>query len=151
MKWPEQSVLWKAIDCYLQVAYGGPPPSAVRARLDTLHALQPDSFYDSTVFEKRGEGAAAKLLLRLGNPAYPHMKLCVERRPDRQGFLFRADTHDAHCCPIAGSREYGPFRKLMDMNREIAQKIEAAWEEAGVPTFKTFLKQDLAKRENSAQ
>lgn len=147
MKWPEPSLIWKAIDCYLQAAYDGPPPSAVRSRLDTLHALEPDAFYDSAVFEHRGEGVATRLLLRLGNQVYPHMKMSIERRPDRHGVLFRADTHDAHCCPLPGSREFSPFRKLMDMNREIAQRIEGAWESAGLPTFKAFLKEDLARRQ----
>ena len=55
MRWPEPAVVWKAIDAFLKVAYGGPPPSAVRSRLETLRALDAGSFYDSPVFERRGE------------------------------------------------------------------------------------------------
>jgi hypothetical protein len=150
MRWPEPPVVWKAIDAFLKVAYGGPPPSAVRSRLETLRALDPDSFYDSPVFERRGEGAAARLFLRLGNRFYPHMKLAIERRPDRHGYLFRADTHDSHCCPSPASREYAAFRQLMEANQGVAQAIEAAWETEHLPTFKTFLKEDLALRQAAA-
>jgi hypothetical protein len=148
MKWPDPKVVWKAIEVYIDVAYGGPPPSAVRSRLETLRALSADSFYDSAVFEHRGEGITARVLLRLGNRFYPHMKLAIEKRPDRHGCLFRADTHDAHCCPARASREYEAFRQLMEMNQTVAQAIDAAWEAANVPTFKTYLREDLARRQS---
>jgi hypothetical protein len=150
MKWPEPEVVWRAIDAFIKVAYDGPPPSAVRSRLETLRALQADSFYDSAVFENKGEGATARVLLRLGNQFYPHMKLAIEKRPDRQGFLFRADTHDAHCCPAQNSHEYHVFRQLMEMNQTVALAIESAWEREGLPIFKTFLKEDLARRRGTA-
>lgn len=149
MRWPDPSIVWKAIDAYMSAAYDGAAgaPSGVRARLDTLRALDADSFYDSAVFDIRGEPGHERLFLRLGNRAYPHMKLVIERRPDRHGFLFRADTHDAHCCPTQGSREYEAFRALMDANREIATAIDAAWEQNGLPTFKTYLRDDLRRRQ----
>ncbi|HEY7120099.1 MAG TPA: hypothetical protein VH475_26160 [Tepidisphaeraceae bacterium] len=150
MRWPETSVVWKAIDDFLQVAYDGPPPSAVRSRLETLRGREPQEFYDSPVFEHKGEGPEAKLLLRLGNRFYPHMKMTIERRPDRHGCLFRADTHDAHCCPAHTSREYAAFRQLMELNQTVAQAIESAWERDGLPTFKTYLKEDLARRQEAA-
>ena len=150
MRWPDPPVVWRAIDTFLNVAYGGPPPSAVRSRLETLRALDAAAFYDSPVFERRGDGGTTRILLRLGNRFYPHMKLAVERRPDRHGYLFRADTHDAHCCPATTSREYQAFRQLMELNQGVAQAVESAWERDGLPTFKTFLKQDLALRQSAA-
>src|SRR5436305_13255501 len=100
--------VWRAIEVYVAHAYDGAiPPSAVRKKLDTLRSLAPEDFYTNSAFE-RGEGDAAatgnRLSLRLGNRFYPHMKLTIERSPDQRGFLFRADTHDRHCCPPAGSR-----------------------------------------------
>jgi hypothetical protein len=146
MKWPEPPVVWQAIEAYIRIAYDGAPPSAVRSRLETLRALDAQSFYDSAVFEKKGDGPGAKLMLRLGNRFYPHMKLAIEKRPDKHGCLFRADTHDAHCCPAATSREYDAFRQLMEMNQTIAHSIESAWEREGLTTFKSFLRDDLARR-----
>jgi len=108
MRWPDPAVVWRAVDAFLNVAYGGPPPSAVRSRLETLRALDADSFYDSAVFERRGDGLDARIFLRLGNRYYPHMKLAIERAPDGQSFLFRADSHDRHVCPPDGASTVGP-------------------------------------------
>lgn len=144
MQWPDPAMVWTAIDAYVRVAYGDSPPSAVRARLDALRTQCPDSFYDCTVFQK--DPGSPRLLLRLGNRTYPHMKLVIEPRPDGLGCIFRTDTHDAHCCPAAGSREYDAFRALMESNRTIALAIDAEWERLGIPTFKTYLKEDLARR-----
>jgi len=149
MRWPEPALVWRAIDTYLKIAFDGSPPSAVRSRLETLRALDADSFYDSAVFETHGEGMTVRKLLRLGNRFYPHMKMAIEKRPDRHGCLFRADTHDAHCCPATTSREYQAFRQLMEMNQTVAQAIEATWEQEGVPTFKSYLKEDLARRQTA--
>jgi hypothetical protein len=140
--------VWKAIEIFLAQAYGGdrPLPSAVRTRLDALRSLSADDFFASAVFEKDGQSPPNKLSLRLGNRFYPHMKLTIERTPDRQGFLFRADSHDRHCCPPPGSREYGAFCQLMESNQQVAQGIEAEWANQGLPTFKTYLRDDLARR-----
>jgi hypothetical protein len=146
MTWPEPKIVWRAIETFLKVAYDGPPPSAVRSRLETLKALDSASFYDSAVFENCTAGTTARILLRLGNQFYPHMKLSIERRPDRRGYLFRADTHDAHCCPTENSREHAAFRQLMEINQTVAMAIESAWEKEGLPIFKTYLKEDLARR-----
>ncbi|MGE5608038.1 MAG: hypothetical protein ACM359_02185 [Bacillota bacterium] len=148
MDWeqPPPAEFWKAIDLYLKAAYTGEPPSAIRARLETLRSLPESDFYSSGGFERESTPNPNRLSFRLGNRIYPHMKLVIERTPDGKRYLFRADTHDRHACPQPGSREYAPFCKLMEMNQEIAQAIEAAWEREQLPTFKSYLKQDLARR-----
>jgi hypothetical protein len=37
--------------------------------------------------------------------------------------------------------------QLMDQNHRMAQEIETAWAEASLPTFKTYLRDDLARRQ----
>ena len=137
--------VWKAIDIYLTLAYTAAPPSAVRAKLETLRSLSQEDFYKSPVFE-RDQAGNQKLSLRLGNKLYPHMKLTIERSPDKMGYLFRADTHDRHACPQPGSRDYAAFTQLMENNQKIAQAIEQAWADQRLPTFKTYLREDLARR-----
>lgn len=163
---PAPAQVWRAIDLYLRVAYrpsgGATPdesaaagelpkavPSAVRNRLQALRELPDAEFFQSPHFERDMPEAQgpSRYALRLGNRAYPHMKLVVHRAPTGGGFLFRTDTHDAHCRPDPSSREYGVFCALMDQNRVTAEAIEAAWEEAGLPTFKKFLRDDLARRQ----
>ena len=52
--------------------------------------------------------------------------------------------------PAPGSRDYQVFMSLMDKNREVADQIESAWETKGLPTFKSFLREDLARRKNAS-
>jgi hypothetical protein len=150
---PHPQQVWIAIVAYLRCAYdGSPPPKAVQKRLETLRkAAENADFYGSEVFERDSSPAPKKYSLRLGNRFYPHMKLSIDRRPDQGGFFFRADTHDRHICPSAASKDHATFRELMEKNQQLAQTIEAAWEEGGLPTFKTYLKQDLQRRRQSGR
>jgi len=149
---PAPELIWKAIETYLKWAYppdGTAPPSAVSARLNTLRTTPPDAFYECAVLEKSGEKPGddpTHFSLRLGNRVYPHMKLVIDRAPDGRTFLLRADTHDAHCQPRPGSHEQAAFAELCRHNRVVAEQIEAAWESENLPTFKKFLRDDLARR-----
>ena len=160
MAWhkPEPTLVWKAVAVYLAHAYDGASdpsgipantPSAVRARLDSLPHAPASDFYASPVFERDNAATPTKFYLRLGNRHYPHMKLAIDRSPDGRGHLLRADTHDTHCRPAPGSRDFHVFNKLMELNREIADRIEAAWEVEGILTFKAYLRDDLARRQKS--
>ena len=150
---PHPQQVWKAIDAYLRCAYeGANVPKPVQMRLETLRdAGENGDFYRSGVFERDSSPAPKKFSLRLGNRFYPHMKLSIDRRPDQGGFLFRADAHDRHICPGPASKEYATFRELMEKNQKLAQTIEAAWQDGGLPTFKTYLKQDLQRRRQSGR
>jgi len=141
---PQCAIVWKAIVIYLHLAYGTTIPTAVRGRLQTLRLTSDEEFYASQVFER--DTTSDKMSLRLGNHLYPHMKLIIERSADGSAFLFRADTHDGHCCPAVTSREYQAFRQLMADNQQIAADIETAWTAAGIPTFKEYLREDLRRR-----
>ena len=147
-------------------------PSAVRARLETLRSTPDPAFYDCPVLERgpapsaaaggggagtrpaaagqEGEDGPSRYALRLGNRAYPHMKLVIERSPDGRAYLLRADTHDTHITPKPGSREYAAFQELAAANRTAADGIEAAWEAQGLPTFKKYLRDDLERRRAAA-
>jgi len=87
-----------------------------------------------------------QIAVRLGNYVYPHMKLVIEPRPDGRGYLFRADTHDRHVRVPPSSPEYAVFQELMEKNQKLAEGIEHAWATEGLPTFRTFLREDLARR-----
>lgn len=157
---PEPAVVWRAITAYLAAAYEGAPsahgvpantPSAVKHRLESLRMAPAADFYASPVFERDNPATPTKFSLRLGNRHYPHMKLVIERSPDGHGHLLRADTHDAHCRPAPGSRDHAAFCQLMEQNRDVADRIETGWAEQGLPTFKTYLRDDLARRKAASQ
>ena len=148
MSWtkPIPATVWSAIEAYLAFAYEGGPPATVQSRIHLLRGAADNAFYQSSSFEPEPKQDPIRLSLRLGNRWYPHMKLVVERAPDGSGHLFRADTHDRHIHLGPDSREYAAFRELIEKNQSLASQIEAAWEERGLPTFKSFLREDLARR-----
>jgi hypothetical protein len=148
---PRIEVVWQAVEAYLHTAYaGGKPPTAVVQRLETLRNTPADGFFDCPVFERDPSAASGKpatrFAIRLGNKVYPHMKIVIEPAPHGGGHLFRADTHDRHIRPAPASREYKAFCELMEANQSVAEQIETEWAQRGLPTFKQFLRQDLASR-----
>jgi hypothetical protein len=135
-----------AVETYMVIAYeAGSVPAAVRSRVETLCSAGAEDICDAAVFE-RDAASAGRRKLRLGNRMYPHMKLVIDQSPDGRHYFFRVDTHDQHARPDAASPEYAAFLELMHVNQELAQKIEAAWDLAGLPTFKAYLREDLARR-----
>ncbi|MCS7033142.1 MAG: hypothetical protein NZ561_04000 [Phycisphaerae bacterium] len=147
---PEPSQCLHAIQLYLSLAYDSDPSTTVLSQVETLRSW-PGGIYDSPIFARIGHPIVQRYSIRLGNRFYPHMKFVLELAPGGQQYLFRADTHDRHVCPPPGSKEHVAFCELMKKNQAIAEKIEAAWAEAGLPTFKTFLKDDLARRTSEGQ
>ncbi len=142
---PDTAQIRQAIDVYLRTAYPGGFSERVKAQLATLDACS-GNLVEQAPFVHDPQPSPTRYFLRLGNPSYPHMKLAVELPPNGNHFLYRVDTHDRHCCPKPSSSEYGQFCELMESNRKIAERIEAAWEGKGLPTFKAFLREDLKRR-----
>jgi hypothetical protein len=144
---PNPDEVLKAVDTYVEVAYGSDPlPLNVQTQLSVLRSWK-GPFFRAPVIASDGGQPPKRYSIRLGNKHYPHMKLAIERSPDGQGYLFRPDTHDAHCLPPAGHPEHAAYREMMEKNRELASKIEVSLEKKGLATFKSFLQQDLAKRQ----
>jgi hypothetical protein len=143
---PDPSVVRQAIDTYLRLAYDGqPPPVNVRSQLAILESWGGD-FWTAPVFVTDTQKPPTRYNMRLGNKHYPHMKLVVQLSPNEDQWLFRADAHDRHCCPPANSPEYQDFCSLMERNQKVVEQVEAAWAAQGLPTFKTYLRQDLERR-----
>jgi hypothetical protein len=146
---PNPADVMHAVDIYMKLAYGEQIPLTIRSLLGVLRSWKGD-FFRSPAIAADKEDPYRRLTIRLGNRQYPHMKLAMERSPDASVYLFRADTHDGHWLPPPEDPEYEPFRLVMEENQKIAQSIEAAWAQEGLPTFKTYLRDDLARRQAEA-
>ena len=143
---PDPTDVMRAVDSYMKVAYGDDAvPAHVRSQLAVLETWKGD-FFRSPAIASDGGTPPRRYSIRLGNRHYPHMKLAIERSPDGKAYLFRADSHDAHCCPPADRPEYEAFREMMERNRVIVSSVEEAWAAEGLTTFKLYLQQDLARR-----
>lgn len=140
----------RAVEIYLQIAYPDSVPLRAHAQQESLQTWQGDLF-ECGVLVRDPKSPTPRYNIRVGNQIYPHMKIAMELPPNGTQFLFRVDTHDHHCCPGPTSPEYAAFTQLMAKNQQFADRIEAAWEAAGIPTFKSFLKEDLARRRAALQ
>jgi hypothetical protein len=147
---PEREQVMQAIDIYLRQAYGDEPPVTVRSQLAVLRTWG-GPFFRAPVFVCDEQPVGKRYSMRLGNRHYPHMKLRIEPSPDGSRYLFRADSHDRHVCPPPASAEHDAFRALMERNQQVVDAVESAWAEAGVPTFKSYLREDLARRRGDAK
>ena len=143
---PTCEVMRLAIEIYMKHAYDGPPPVAVRDRLKSVNQQPADTLFDCKALERDLRKPPMRFSLRLGNRRYPHMKLTVESTPDETEFFFKADTHDRHCCPPSASVEYQSYLAMTEANEALSKQIEADWAAAGIPTFREYLRNDLARR-----
>ena len=149
---PDPSHVLRAIDISVTDAYDKPPPIAVRSMLATVRDWVGPLFMCPSFVKGEDELRRPKYSLRLGNRHYPHMKLVIEPAPaGAAGYLFKADTHDRHVCPKPEAPEFAAFRQLMDDNQQLSHRIEEDWSAVGLPTFKTFLRDDLARRHQQQQ
>jgi hypothetical protein len=143
---PDQQQVLQAMDIYLKTAYQGDLPLRVRSQQGILESWG-GPFFQAPIFVADNNTPPRRYTIRLGNSFYPHMKLAIEMAPHDEGWLFRVDTHDRHCCPNADAPEYSAFCQLMERNQKQAEMIEAEWEQAGLPTFKSYLREDLKRRQ----
>ena len=144
---PDAALVQRAIDVYVRTAYPDGPPVAVRSMLATERSWA-GHLTDAPVFIKDDREEHDEVQHAARERVVPAHEARDRARAGRQqGFLFRADAHDAHCCPPAGTPEHDAFRQLMTKNQEVITAVEKAWAAEGVPTMKTYLQADLARRQ----
>jgi hypothetical protein len=142
--------LRRAAEIYLDLAYpAGVLPEVVRRRLNWPQGAAADQLLSGPPFERAGKVPGRQTpiyALRLGNHHYPHMKLQIQPWPNHAGFMLSVNTHDQ----VAGVTLNGPdadaFRELQDENQRLKERIEAAWDQAGLPTFLRYLRDYIESR-----
>lgn len=78
--------------------------------------------------------------MRIGNEWYPHMKVVLLPLDESDTYIFSVDTHD-HVTVPAGSPDEEALRALKARNIQLAQVVEKAWTEAGIPTQAAALRE----------
>jgi hypothetical protein len=142
---PQPTDVLKALAIYVAKAYGQTIPLTVKSQIAILQTWG-GQFFAAPVFVPDTQTPPRRYTLRLGNRNYPHMKLVIELSADGSRWLFRVDAHDRHVCPPQDAPEHADFRLLMENNQKLVEEIETEWANQGLPTFKTFLRDDLARR-----
>lgn len=89
--------------------------------------------------------------VRLGNAFYPNMKFRLARLPNDPGFVFSVDSHDAVLQVPPGSPDAAMLDELKARNATLSDAILKAWDEAGLPTERNYLRRKLQQaRERKA-
>ncbi len=137
----------QAITIYLDRAYQSDLPPRVRALLNTLET-ESDNFYKNPKFLDKNSFTPEQntYCLRLGTRFFQHSKLLIQTWPKGTKYFFRIDTHDKQIMVPPDHKEYQAICDLCRNNLEVAESIERAWEEAGIPTFSSCLAQEAARK-----
>ncbi|HMD53241.1 MAG TPA: hypothetical protein VKJ65_01665 [Phycisphaerae bacterium] len=144
---PTAGELKRAIDIYIRLAYSGVAvPDFVTARMKPILAAPAEAPANPSWFEVAQKEDRSVYRLRLGQKAYPHMKLTLEETPDAGSFLFSADAHDSHLYAPTGSPDEQGLMELRKNNAQLVTQIESAWTQENIPTFRGYLRRSLAKK-----
>lgn len=83
--------------------------------------------------------------MRLGNSHYPHMKLRLSRPPNDAIYVFGVDSHDAFLNVPPESPDREPLEQLKRANATLSDQILAAWDAAGLPTERNYLRMRIER------
>ena len=143
---PSAEQIRRAVGLYLACAYGPEVPDSAAERVPP-EPFDPVEWLMGDVVERDPAeaplGAVRSFALRLGNSQYPHMKLRISRPPKDAVFLFSVDSHDAFLRVPPDSPDFEPLEALKRYNSLLAADIYAAWDAAGLPTEKSYLRQKV--------
>jgi len=143
---PTREQIVRAIEIYLSEAYAQAVPERVTGLLPRDKFIPSEYLMSDRV--ERGEGSrmlsqVRSFALRLGNSVYPNMKLRITRATHSGVYVFTVDCHDAILQAPAGSADDEALAELKHHNAQLAARIESAWDEAGLPTEKSLLRQKI--------
>ena len=147
---PTVGALQQAAKIFLDIAYGdATPPPEVRKRMEPINSADASQPCRREWFEiSSKEEINPSLRLRLGQKHYPHMKMLLQPSPDLDEYLFFADSHDRHLFTAVESEAHA-LAALRQANAEITREIERQWEQAGVPTFQSYLRRAMGPAEGA--
>ena len=143
-------LLRTAVETYLKAAYPlGEIPDAVRRRLVWPDVSAMGELLTKPPFERAGKLPGHQTpvyALRLGNWRYPHMKLQIQPWSNPAGFMLSVNTHDQVAGLEEGTADAEAFRELQAENQRLKEVIEQAWDDAGLPTFLSYLREYIQSR-----
>lgn len=146
----------RAVDMYVDRSWGVLDSGPVQDLVSGLHQCHEvdellelfDQDSSETYGDGSGRGGFRRYVIRLGNTHYPFMKLVIQEYLLGGEFFFSVDTHD-NLAVDPSNPDYAEWRSLKRRNRELKIAIEAAWDQAGLPTHADLqaLMEKLAREE----
>jgi hypothetical protein len=153
------SLLGQACRIFMELSYPEGPASIPPKRLPYFHLPQDQPLENFLPPAPLATGIAQAITsnsqalpgyaFRLGSAGFAHLKLRAQQveHAGRTTWVFMVDTHDAFSkdskVPPADHPDAPQWLALQNANRLLKGKIEAAWEQHGLATFNSLLRQDL--------
>jgi hypothetical protein len=149
-----RTMLETAARLYMTEAYGETVPPTIAARLtwpeaETLEGLALNGPFERTPADVP-VAECDHIRLRLGNLAYPHMKMGFDRIPDTSEWVLSVDCHDRQLMAVVQESERAALEVLLKHNADVKTRIERRWSEAGLPTFERYIRGRLAAQGGAA-
>jgi len=146
---PSRQDIHKALNIYLDRAYGGDVPEDIARKFAIPDDCEPIRW----LLEDVGEPAPAdadvdtvrSVALRLGNAEYPNMKMRFTRPPGDRTFLLIVDSHDIMLKAPEGTPDHEALEELKSANAAIARDVTSAWDAAGLPTERNYLREKIRR------
>ncbi len=152
VKLPSAEEILRAVRIYIDRAYDDGAPERIKPLLPP-EQFDPATWLMSDTMEREPRGAALdsvrSFVLRLGNFAYPHMKLRLSRPPHDRTFMFCVDSHDAFLKAPEGSADRPMLEDLKKNNAAIAADIISAWDAENLPTERNYLRRKIRQARNA--
>lgn len=129
----------KAIRTFQDIAWSERPAGAPTVPAAILDGSSPEEVLKGFQRDHRA-GTMRRYGLRIGNSRYPFMKLIFQELLIRDRFFFAVDTHDELDLKDTFP-DYEQWLELKRWNHHLKDRIEQAWQAAGVPTFSAIVAQ----------
>jgi len=146
IKLPPHAEIRQAVQLYLDFAFGRHVPEQA-GRFLPGDGCDVGAWLMGDVAERDPANApidaVRSFALRIGNSLYPNMKLRLSRPPRDKVFLFSVDSHDAFLHAEPGSPDCAPLEELKRHNAALTGRILSAWDMAGLPTERNYLRQKV--------
>jgi hypothetical protein len=147
-------LLAPACRIFMDLAYPDGPPSIPEHKLPYCHIPEGARTDDYLCPAPRAQGICQKLAddcytFRLGSKRYANLKMKVQCVVEGGvcHCVFAVDTHDAfskeHTQPPADHPDAAAWLELQSVNRALKEKIESAWDAAGILTHNGLLRAEL--------
>jgi hypothetical protein len=147
-------LMGKACRIFLEASYPEGPSTVPAGKLAYFHIRGDEAIRTFLPPAPLAKGICQKLggegwTFRLGSSRYPNLKLKVQcvGQDGAARCIFSVDTHDAfsaeHLQPPPDHPDAAAWLELQAANRILKEKIEAAWETAGLWTLNRLLRDEL--------
>jgi hypothetical protein len=143
------SLFSRACRIFLTLAYPeGKVPASRRPFLQIAPDAPLEPLLQPPVCERLGRKGGTECwgyAFRLGSGTFPHVKLQALWHPEGGVWLFAVDTHDEVFLP-GTHPDQDELRRLAELkakNRQLKERVEQAWEAAGLLTFGSLLRREL--------